>query len=503
MTRKTPGRILVVALALIVSVGVAGAAKKTGIPAHPSKLKYDKLTFEVPDADDYKYELKGGNRVYIAEDHALPLVSISINVRTGSFLEPDGMTGLAGMTGAMMRRGGTASMTAEEFDERADFLAANMSSFIGDTSGGASMNCITRVLDDCLDLFFDMLRNPRFQQDRLDVEKDNFLEQLKQRNDDARDIAAREWDWLLYGMDHFYARRMTQAELDSMGRDDLVEFHSKYWRPDQMSFAVSGDVNPKAILAELDQRMADWKVDGPPIPWPPPAPASAPQPGLYHAEKDIPQGRVNIGHLTVKRDSWDNPDYFAMSVMNDILGGGGFTSRIMKRVRSDEGLAYSAGSSIRVGQYWPGLFRMGYQSKSPTVAQAASICLEEMKRIREEAVTDKELSIAKNSFIDTFPNRFESPAQIVNTFLNDEYVGRPHSYWVDYRDNFRKVDAAAVQKAAKKFLHPDKLLFLIVGKWEEIEGGDADGRASMEQFYGGKVTHLPERNPLTLEPVQE
>src|SRR4029077_13610522 len=136
---------------------------------------------------------------------------------------------------------------------------------------------------------------------------------------------------------------------------------------------------------------ADWKAEGPTVPWPPPAPTFTPKPGLYHVEKDIPQGKVYIGHLGTKWDRWDNPDNFGLMVMNDILGGGGFTSRITKKVRSDEGLAYSAGSRCGIEPWWPGDFRVAYQSKSATVALAAKFSYAEIKRIRSEPVTDEEL----------------------------------------------------------------------------------------------------------------
>ncbi len=188
--------------------------------------------------------------------------------------------------------------------------------------------------------------------------------------------------------------------------------------------------------------------------------------------------------------------------MNDVLGGGGFTSRLVKRIRSDEGLAYSAGSSFGIGQYWPGVFNAYYQSKSATVAYAAKIAMDEIERIRTEPVTEEELTVAKNSFIDVFPRRFESAEQIVGTFADDEYNQRSHDYWKSYRENIRKVTATDVMNAAKKHLHPDRLVMLVVGKWPEIEPGDPDGKATMAQFYDGKATELPLRDPLTLAPME-
>jgi predicted Zn-dependent peptidase len=366
------------------------------------------------------------------------------------------------------------------------------------------MNCLSTALAPSLDLFFDMLRSPRFQQSRLDVQKGNILEEMKQRNDDAGTIIGREWRWLMYGDTHFSSRQTTGKTIEAVSRQDMVDFHKMYWRPENMIIAIGGDVDPKVIIAKLDQRFAAWKPESPAaaVPWPPSGPGFTPKPGLYQIEKDIPQGKVYIGHLGSRWDRWDNPDNFALMVMNDILGGGGFTSRITKKVRSDEGLAYSAGSSYGIETWWPGSFRVSYQSKNPTVALAAKYSIAEINRIRTAPVTDEELVTAKASFIDTFPTNFESKAATARLFANDDYIGRPHSYWKTYRENIRKVEPADVQRVAKQYLDPDKLVFLIVGKWSEVEPGDADKRASMAEFFSGKVTHLPMRDPITLEPMR-
>jgi predicted Zn-dependent peptidase len=478
------------------------SAKAGAIPARPEQLKYPPLAFEVPDASKYRHELGNGIPVYVAEDHDLPLVDVSITLRVGSFLDPADRRGLASITGAMVRRGGTTAHTAEEFDERVDFLAANMGSFTTDTSGGASFDCTTGVLDETMALFFDMLKNPRFQDDRLRVEKDNVLEDMKQRNDSPQSISGREWQWLMRGADHFSARQLTKADLDAIGRDAIVEFHKKYWRPENMIVGVSGDVNTADVLKKLEAHFASWKVEGPAVPWPPPAPTHTPTPGVYYVQKDIPQGRVLIGHPGLKRRSWEDPDEFALMVMNDILGGGGFTSRMVKRIRSDEGLAYSAGSQFGIGTWWPGIFQVSFQSKSATVPLASKIALDEIERMKAEKVGAEELTVSKNSFIDVFPRRFESAEDIVDTFVSDEYEGRPHTYWKTYRDRVRAVTADDVQRVAREYLHPDRLVFLVVGNWEAVRAGDADGRATMAQFHQGNAVELPLRDPLTLQPIR-
>jgi zinc protease len=270
-----------------------------------------------------------------------------------------------------------------------------------------------------------------------------------------------------------------------------------------MTFAISGDVETEAILKNLEQRLKDWPGTAGETVWPPPQPEHQPQPGIYHVEKDIPQGKVFIGHQSLQRsENWDNPDVPALIVMSDILGSGGFTSRITKRIRSDEGLAYSAGAYLEPRPFWPGEFRVLFQSKSSTVALAAKIALEEIRRMQDEPVTEEELQLAKQNRIESFPRRFESAQSIVSTYAEDEFLDRPHEYWQLWRERLRGVTAADVQRVAKKHLKPEELIILVVGKWDEIGPGDADQRAKMSELLDGQVEHLPLRNPMTMEPME-
>lgn len=497
-------RRLAATLALLLLAAVCGGAVAAAqtLPAHPRELRYPPLAFEVPRAEQHRHTLVGGVTVYVVEDHDLPLVDVTLHLRGGSFLEPAAQTGLAALTGDLLRSGGAGEWTAEQLDERADFLAAQLGSNSGDTTSSASVNCLRTALDDCLDLLFGIAQRPRFQQNRLDIAAGNLREAMKQRNDEPAAILEREWGWLLYGADHFSVRRATEASLAAIGRDDLVAFHRRYWRPENVVVAVAGDVDTRAVLAQLERRFAAWpEGERAQVPWPPPAPQHTPQPGLYHVEKDIPQGRVHIGHLTRQWDAqWSDPAAFAGIVMNDILGGGGFTARLTKRIRSDEGLAYSAGSSYAVGPFWPGVFRVFFQSKNETVAYAASIALAEIRSMQQQPPSEEELRVSKASFVETFPRRFESPDAVANLFASDDLLGRPHEYWVRYRERIAAVTAEDVQEAARADLHPDRLVALTVGPWAQIAAGDPQGRAKMETLGLGAVRQLPLRDPLTLEP---
>ncbi len=467
------------------------------IAAHPRDLVFEDLAFEPPDPAAHRHELSNGVVVYIVPDRALPLVTVSVIVRTGAYLEPPGKAGLAALTGSQMRAGGVGDLDPAAFDDEAAFLAAELSSRIGDTSGNASVNSLTKDLDAALDLLFDMLRRPRFDPDRLELAKSQVLQQMERRNDSTQSIEVREWRRLLRGADHFTTTPSTQASIEAITRDDLIAFHREHYHPGNFIFAVSGDVEPADLLARLDSRMADWPARES-VPAAVPPPDHAIRPGVYVVDKDdVNQGRVVIGHLATMRD---NPDRHALMVMNDILGGGGFTARLLTRIRSDEGLAYSAYSSFGFGTYYPGAFRVSFQSRSETVARAAAIVLEEIERIRSEPVTDAELRTSKASFIDTFSRNFSSPAATARLFANDEYTGRDPSYLVAYRDRIRSVSSADVLRVAREYLHSDRLVILVVGDRTTIEAGDPDNPdVTLAGLAEDPIAAIPLPDPFTME----
>ena len=486
-----------VTLLLALVGGSAPAATAQPIPAHPRDLVFDALAFDPPDAASHRHELSNGVVVFVVPDHALPLVSVSVTVRTGSHLEPAEKAGLASVTGSQMRAGGTATMTPAEFDEEAAFLAAQLSSNIGGTSGRASMNSLTKDLDATLDLFFEMLRTPRFDQARLDLAKSQMLQRMERRNDSTQSIEGREWGRLLRGDDHFTTMPTTKVSVESITREDLVTFHREYYHPGGFIFGVSGDVEPETILPKLEARMADWPASDA-VAGEVPKPRHTPRPGLYLVDKpDVNQGRVSIGHLGTTRD---NPDRYALTVMNDILGGGGFSARLLTRIRSDEGLAYSAYSAFVLGTYYEGTFRASFQSRSETVARASAIVLEEVERIRTQAVSEAELRTSKASFIETFTRNFSSVASTANLFANDEFTGRDPSYITTYRERISAVSGDDVLRVAREYLQPDKLVILIVGDRAAIAAGDADNPDyTLDGLTGGAITRIPLPDPFTME----
>lgn len=469
------------------------------IPDRPEKIDFPPLAFEVPDPSALRTELANGIPVYLVEDRLLPLVSISLFFTGGSYLDPAGKEGLADLTGEVWRTGGAGDMSAEELDEALDFLAANVSTGIGGTNGSASLNLLSKDLTQGLDIFNAVLLQPQFQEDRLEKAKTDELADMRRRNDSTAAIEAREWNRLIYGDDYWLNRISTRASIDAISRQDLIDFHKQLMDSSSKVIAVAGDFDREEMLDALNNTLGKIPVGNASLP-PVPQPDHRSKPGLYVVNKsDVNQGRARIGHLGVKRPVEDE---FAIRLANDVLGGGGFTSWILQRVRSDEGLAYSAGSVYSIGSEIPGTFRAAFQSKSGTVARAAELVLELIDRLRAEGATEEKLESAKNALILAFPNNFSSPGQTAAIFARDELIGRPHEYWMTYRDKARAVTPEDARLAAQKYIHPDQLVILIVGNIDEIMQGDPNyPDAHLEQL--GEITRLPLRDPMTLQPMSE
>ncbi len=493
--RKT--RQLALLLTVILMSGPAALAQQE-IVDHPRDLVFAGLDFEPPDASQHRYELEHGAIAFVVEDHELPLVNIALSIRTGSFTAPGQATpGVASLTGSQLRSGGTASLAPADFDEELDFLAASVGSGFGATSGNANMNCLTKDLEACLGLFFEMLREPRFDEERMNLAKSQSRQSMERRNDSTTGIERREWSRLMYGNEHFSTQALTAADLESLTTEDLSAFHQFAVHPGNFLFAVSGDIEPDMIVAALNSYLSEWPVGE--AAGDVPEPGFEPQPGLYLVHKeDVNQGRVSLGHLSTRLG---NPDRFALQIMNDILGGGGFTSRIMSRVRSDEGLAYSAGANFGFGVHYEGSFRAAFQSRSEAVARATAIVLEEVERIRNEPVSEEELATSKASFIESFTRNFASAGQTAGLFASFEQQGRDFDYLNTYRENMAAVTAADVMRVAQEYLHPDRLVILAVGNVDDMLAGDPDHPDVLLEGLApaGNVQRIPLPDPLTMQ----
>jgi len=480
----------------VVAVSLLCFSQVFGIPPRPEAIEFEALEYTPPRAADFRRMLSDGTIVYVAESHEFPLINVSVTFKGGDSLDPAATPGLASMMARMVREGGAGDMNPATFDEKLDFLATKMSVSSGNTFTTARMNSLSGNLDESLKLFVTMLRKPAFDKQRLEVVKARLLESLKQRNDNASSILAREWKAMLYGRNHFEAIQPTALTVEEISREQLQKIHAQIIHPGNMIVAVSGDFAVEEMLEKLAKAFDGWERGA--VAPDPKVPDAVLIPGLYHVQKDIPQGKVVLGKRGIVRD---DPDAIPLLLLNEILGAGGFTSRLMQKVRSNEGLAYSVRSILSQRVNYPGAFQATFESKNQTVALATKIVLGEIALIRQQPVTDEEIEVAKQGLIETFPRQFESKPTTLQVFVNDEWTNRPKDYWRTFREKVRTVTKDDLLRVAKKHLDPSQMAILVVGDWEAIAPGDLEGRATMKEFFDGEVKHLPLRDPLTLEPL--
>ncbi|MCB1050374.1 MAG: insulinase family protein [Acidobacteria bacterium] len=466
------------------------------IPDRPSDIQYPALKTQIPNRTQNMHDLQQA-KAFLVEDHALPLIQINLYAKGGGYLEPQGKEGLSELTATMLQNGGTESLAPQAFQERLDFLSTEIEVSISDTRLTASLNCLTSNLDESLQLFFDMLQRPRLDAERLAIEKQNMLEQLRRRNDDTRAMEPRYWSRLLYGPSFYSNHLATQTSIDSIDAASIRQFKDQILVQGNLVLAVSGDITPATLKKVMKSHLAKFAKGSKPAD--PPKDWQMADPGLYGVQKDgVNQTRVTAGYLGLTHG---NPDRPAVDVMNEILGGGGFTSRITSRIRSDEGLAYSAGSQFSTGFDTPGTFRIVYQSKNESVAFALKIALEEIQKIRDVPVSEEELKIAKEGVVSGLLPFFDDPASTAQQFARAYMINEDPEYLAKYQESVRKITVADVQQAAQKYLNRDKLIILLTGDLAGCLPGDGN-HGSLEEVTGLKLERLPLFDPLTLQPLE-
>ncbi len=423
------------------------------------ELKYPPL-HELKTPEVKREVLPNGMILFLVEDHGLPLIELSALIRVGSVYEPADKVGLASITGAVMRTGGTAKMDGDQIDEELDGLGATVETFIGLTCGNASMSVLKEDIDKGLSILADILVTPQFAEDKIDLEKMNHKSGIARRNDLPMMIADREFKKLIYGDASVYARTTEYETIDNITRDDLIAFHKKYFHPNSVIMGVWGDFKIKEMIQKIKKTFADWKPVELDLP-------ELPQvdyhfhPSVHLVKKeDINQTNIYMGHIG---GMMDDPDYFALSVMNDILGGA-FSGRLFKKVRSEQGLAYHVRGSSQSNFGYPGLFLLTCETKSQSTIKAIQSIMEEVKRMAQEEVTDEELERAKKSFLNSFVFKFDTKGEIVSRLLTYEYYGFPLDFLQKTKENIEKVTKQDVLRVAQTHLHPDDLVILAVGK---------------------------------------
>jgi len=455
-------------LTVCVAVLVLLAGCVPPLPNQPDQLQYPALEFQLPEVETLV--LDNGIHLYLKEDRELPLVQITTLVGAGDITTPKDKTGFADLFGSTWRTGGAGERSPEELDEFLDHLAANLGASMGPYTSQLDLSLRSQDLEQGLAVLADMLRRPKFASERLELERLQAQEQVRRQNDSPGAISRRLLLAALYP-DCSLGYTPTHDTLANITRQDLIDFQQTYFAPNKLWIAVSGDFDRDKLMQLLQQNFGDWKQREVPEQIMPTV--ARPKSGLIQiVTKELPQTTVVIGDLGLTKD---DPDQYAVRVFNYILGGGGFNSRMMREIRSNRGLAYSAYSYFQVGRRLPGPFVAGTETKNATVVPAIILTRSIMSDLRDNPVSKDELQLAKESQINSFIFGFENTHSVVNRQMTLTFFGYPEDYLASYRDRIAAVTAADVQRVAREFVDLSSQQIILVGDPEEF-------RAELEQI---------------------
>ncbi|MCF6267872.1 MAG: insulinase family protein [Desulfuromusa sp.] len=422
----------------------------------PDDLTFPPLVFSFPDVA--QQQLSNGMKLYLKEDHELPLVELTILVEGGSIHDPLDKTGLSEFFAKTLSTGGTEKFTPSELEAKLEAMAAILTVSSSSYGYEIDLSLNRQDLESGIEILADLLRRPRFDTARMELVRTRMLESIRRKNDDPGSIARRLLSGAVYP-DHPFGTDATLNMVASFTRDDLLKLHRHYFLPQNIWLAISGDVQQTELVSLLDKNLADWQSSETTIQelpsLPPPAPGR-----ILLVDKDIPQTTVLMGHAGISKD---NPDTFALQVANYILGGGGFNSRMMREVRSDRGLAYSVYSYFQVGRQLPGLFIVGSETKSQSTVEVVTLLQQLIQQIRAEPVSSAELDLAKKSLINSFVFAFSDSHSVVSRKVRLDYYNYPKDYLETYRQKIAAVTIADVQRVARQYLQPDNLQIVLVG----------------------------------------
>jgi len=411
-----------------------------------------------------RFELPNGMVVFLQVDHELPLVGGTARIRGGSDIEPAAKVGLVDVYGDVWRTGGTTSKTGDQLDDFLEARAAKVETSSGSESTSIGFSCLKQDFEDVFKVWLEVMRDPAFRQDKIDLAKKQMDTSIARRNDSSDEIADRESVKLAYGKENPYAREPEYSTVAAITREDLVNWHKQYLHPNNIIVGISGDFDPKQMETRLREAFANWEK-GPEAPKPEIKFTPA-KPALYLVNKeDVNQSEIRMVSLGIEKS---NPDYFPVVALNEVFSGG-FSSRLFTDLRTKRGLAYSVGGGIGSGWDHPGITALSIGTKSSTTTEAIKGLWEEMDGIVKNPPTETELKRAKDSILNSFIFNFDTPAKVMRERMLYQFYGYPQDFLEQYRAGVEKVTTADVARVAKKYMHRDQLAVLVVGNEPEFD----------------------------------
>src|ERR1700683_3424828 len=419
--------------------------------------------------------LSNGMVIFLQEDHELPLISGTARIRGGSSGAPATTVGLVDLFGEVWRTGGAKDQTGDQLDDFLEARAAKVETGGGPDSTSISLSCLKADFDDVFKVFADLLQNPEFRADKLDLAQKQVEDGISRRNDDVGEIAARESTKLAYGSDNPYAREPEYATVAAVTRQDLIDWHRTYVHPNNVILGISGDFDAAVMEGKLRAAFETW-----------PKGADLPKddiqyhparPGYYLIPKeDVNQSSIQMVTLGTTRN---NPDFYSITVFNEAFGVG-FSSRLFNDIRTRRGLAYSVGGGIGTNFGHPGIQEFAMGTKSQSTIESIQALDEDIDDLAKKPITDEEIKHAKDAILNAFIFRLDSPDKVLAERLAYECYGYP-SDWLDkFPAEIQRVTAADVNRVASKYVHRDQLAVLVVGNTKDFDTALSSLRAVKE-----------------------
>jgi len=408
--------------------------------------------------------LPNGVQIFLEEDHELPFISGFVRVRGGSRDVPAEKVGLASLYGTTWRTSGTATESGDKLDDTLAAKAASIETGSGGAATSLSWSSFAGDFDGVFASAMDLLLHPAFQQQKLDLAKRSTVTAILRRNDDASEIAEREAVEIAYGKTNPYGRQAEIATISAVTLDDLRAWHNRTVVGSNLIVGVIGDFDSKAMEQKLRAAFAPLPVGTKLVTAP--IDFKEPTPGIYFANKsDVDQSNIYLVGLGTQED---NPDFYALSVMNEIFSGG-FGSRVVQQVRTKLGLAYEVGGRFGAAYDHPGLFAVFAGTKSDSTVPATKAILDEIRGLRTRPPTETELRRAKDDLLNSFIFQYDSPEKVLNEQVTLAVYGYPADFLERYRAGVEKVTSADVARVAQKYVQPEKLAIVVVGNTPEIQ----------------------------------
>ena len=489
--RKKQFTNLLVIVTLITCL-VAWGTLTTNAKPH-EELEFEPIDFKPPVPQ--KHVLSNGMELYLLEDHELPVFDISGLIKTGTIYDPVEKIGLASIFASVMRTGGTITREPDALNEELESMAASVEIGMSPEYGSVSLSTMAEDIEKGLEIFSDVLRNPAFRAEKLELRKQQAIEAIRRRNDNPIQLAWRNFSTILYGKDHPFGWYSEIETVDSITVDDLKTFHKNYYHPNNMMLAITGDFDTETLITQLEKAFEGWEMSDVELPNVAEV-EDAPIPSVNYIHKELPQTTMLIGHFGIKRTP-DFPDFFALRVMNEILGEGGFTSRLMSEVREKHGLAYMVGSLMSMSFYTnPGEWFAYTQTRTEKTAEAIELIIKVVSDLRENPVPSDELQRTKDSLINSFVFSFESSSQIAFQQMMLDFRGFAPDYLETYTDKIAKVTAEDVQTVAQKYLHPEALTIVAVGNQDNFD-------RPLSEFGEVNVIEIKQPEPPPIEAIPD